>query len=313
MPSSPSPGSAGAPGAVPPSAASLAAYDQVLTARWPEGTTTSHIRTPYGTTHVTSHGPAGAPAPPVVLLPGGGATSTVWHAQAAHLGRERRVHAVDLIGEPGRSTPGERPIRTVADLTGWLGAVLEALSAGADGRRPVLAGHSYGAWIALHHALHADPRHLAGLVLVDPTQCFTGFRPGYLLHALPLLLRPTPRRARAFLAWETSGADLDADWLRLYEEGARFPAVRPVTGPRPGRAALRELAVPTLVLLAGHGRALDPARTARAVGRTLPGAATYTIPGATHHTLPLEAAAAAGVNRRLDAFLDRLPGGLPAQ
>lgn len=313
MPSSPSPGSAGAPGAVPPSAAFLAAYDQVLTARWPEGTTTSRIRTPYGTTHVTSHGPADAPAPPVVLLPGGGATSTVWHAQAAHLGRERRVHAVDLIGEPGRSTPGERPIRTVADLTGWLGAVLEALSAGADGRRPVLAGHSYGAWIALHHALHAGPRHLAGLVLVDPTQCFTGFCPGYLLHALPPLLRPTPRRARAFLAWETSGADLDADWLRLYEEGARFPAVRPVTGPRPGRAALRELAVPTLVLLAGHGRALDPARTARAVGRTLPGAATYTIPGATHHTLPLEAVAAAGVNRRLDAFLDRLPGGLPAQ
>lgn len=313
MPSSPSPGSAGAPGAVPPSAAFLAAYDQVLTARWPEGITTSRIRTPYGTTHVTSHGPADAPAPPVVLLPGGGATSTVWHAQAAHLGRERRVHAVDLIGEPGRSTPGERPIRTVADLTGWLGAVLEALSAGADGRRPVLAGHSYGAWIALHHALHAGPRHLAGLVLVDPTQCFTGFRPGYLLHALPPLLRPTPRRARAFLAWETSGADLDADWLRLYEEGARFPAVRPVTGPRPGRAALRELAVPTLVLLAGHGRALDPARTARAVGRTLPGAATYTIPGATHHTLPLEAVAAAGVNRRLDAFLDRLPGGLPAQ
>ncbi|MFH9764343.1 alpha/beta fold hydrolase [Streptomyces anulatus] len=307
MPPSPSPGSAGTPGAVPPSASFLAAYDEVLTARWPEATTTSRIPTPYGTTHVTSHGPAGAPAPPVVLLPGGGATSTVWHAQAAHLGRKRRVHAVDLIGEPGRSTPGDRPIRTVADLTGWLGAVLEAVSAEADGRRPVLAGHSYGAWIALHHALHAGPRHLAGLVLMDPTQCFTGFRPGYLLHALPLLLRPTPRRARAFLAWETSGADLDADWLRLYEEGARFPAVRPVTGPRPDRAALRELAVPTLVLLAEHGRALDPVRTARAVDRTLPHASTYPIPGATHHTLPLDATAAAEINRRLDTFLAALP------
>ncbi|MFC8627242.1 alpha/beta fold hydrolase [Streptomyces anulatus] len=306
MPPSPSPGSAGAPGAVSPSASFLAAYDEVLTARWPEGTTTSRIPTPYGVTHVTSHGPADATAPPVVLLPGGGATSTVWHAQAAHLGRKRRVHAVDLIGEPGRSTPGERPIRTVADLTGWLGAVLEALSAEA-GRRPVLAGHSYGAWIALHHALHAGSPRLAGLVLADPTQCFTGFRPGYLLHALPLLLRPTPRRARGFLTWETSGADLDADWLRLYEEGARFPAVRPVTGPRPDREALRELGVPTLVLLAEHGRALDPVRTARAVDRTLPHASTYTIPGATHHTLPLHAPAAAEINRRLDAFLTALP------
>ncbi|MFJ9107900.1 alpha/beta fold hydrolase [Streptomyces sp. NPDC102283] len=326
MPSSRSTGSAGVPGALPPPASFLAAYDEVLTARWPEGTTTARIPTPYGTTHVTSHGPSDAPAPAVVLLPGGGATSTVWHAQAAHLGRKRRVHAVDLIGEPGRSTPGARPIRTVADLTGWLGAVLEALGAEADGRRPVLAGHSYGAWIALHHALHAGgARRLAGLVLVDPTQCFTGFRPGYLLHALPLLLRPTPRRARAFLTWETAGADLDAGWLRLYEEGARLPAVRPVTGPRPGREALRGLAVPTLVLLAERGRALDPVRTARAVGRTLPGASTYTIPGATHHTLPLHATAAAGINRRLDAFLDgltdglpdglpdRLPGGLPGE
>lgn len=306
MPPSRSTGPACVPGVRAPSASFLAAYDEFLAKRWPPGTTTSRIPTPYGTTHITSHGPADATAPPVVLLPGGGATSTVWHAQAAHLGRTRRVHAVDLIGEPGRSTPGERPVRTVADLTAWLDAVLEALCPGADRRRPVLAGHSYGAWIALHHALHA-PRGLTGLVLVDPTQCFTRFRPGYLLRALPLLLRPTPRRARAFLTWETAGAGLDADWLRLYEEGIRFPSVRPVTGPRPRPQALRELTVPTLVLLAEHGRALDPARTAQAVDRTLPNATTYTIPGAAHHTLPLHAPAAAEINRRLDPFLDALP------
>ncbi|MFJ6610931.1 alpha/beta fold hydrolase [Streptomyces sp. NPDC091289] len=309
MPSSRSPGSAAAaPDVLSPSASFLAAYDGFLAERWPPGTTTACVPTPYGATHVTSHGPADATAPPVVLLPGGGATSTVWHAQAAHLGRTRRVHALDLIGEPGRSTPGERPIRTVADLTGWLDAVLAVLCPEADGGRPVLAGHSYGAWIALHHALHAGPgQQPAGLVLVDPTQCFTGFRPGYLLRAVPLLLRPTPRRARAFLTWETAGAELDPDWLRLYEEGVRLPSARPVTGPRPRPSALRELAVPTLVLLAERGRALDPVRTAQAVDRTLPNASTYTIPGATHHTLPLHAPAAAGINRRLDTFLAALP------
>ncbi|WNF26679.1 alpha/beta fold hydrolase [Streptomyces sp. C11-1] len=308
MPSSRSPGSAAAPDAPSPSASFLAAYDGFLAERWPPGTTTARIPTRYGATHVTSHGPADATAPSVVLLPGGGATSAVWHAQAAHLGRTRRVHALDLIGEPGRSTPGERPIRTVADLTGWLDAVLAALCPEADGGRPVLAGHSYGAWIALHHALHAGPRQLAGLVLVDPTQCFTGFRPGYLLRAVPLLLRPTPRRARAFLTWETAGAGLDPDWLRLYEEGVRLPSASPVTGPRPRPPALRGLAVPTLVLLAEQGRALDPVRTAQAVDRMLPDASTYTIPGATHHTLPLDAPAAAEINRRLDAFLAAIPG-----
>ncbi|MFF8552089.1 alpha/beta fold hydrolase [Streptomyces sp. NPDC015501] len=312
MPLSPRTESAEPPDAGP-SAPFLTAYDAFLAERWPPGTTTANITTPYGATHITSHGPTDAAAPPVVLLPGGGATSAVWYAQASHLGRTRRVHAVDLVGQPGRSTPGERPIRTVADLTAWLDAVLEALCPEAEGGRPVLAGHSYGAWIALHHALHAGPRRLAGLVLVDPTQCFSGFRPAYLLRAMPSLLRPTPSRARAFLAWETAGTALDAGWVRLYAEGARFPSVRPVTGPRPRPSALRDLAVPTLVLLAERGRALDPARTARAADRSLPDATVYTVPGATHHTLPLHAPAATEVNRRLDAFLATLPGTAPGE
>ncbi|MFB7215974.1 alpha/beta fold hydrolase [Streptomyces sp. NPDC056255] len=272
------------------------AYDGVLAANWPAGTTYSQVTTPYGTTHVNSYGPGDAP--PLVLLAGGGSTSTVWYAQAAHLGRAHRVHAVDLIGEPGRSVVGERPIRTVADLTAWLDGVLDGL--GAD--RTALGGHSYGAWIALHHALHA-PHRVRKLVLVDPTQCFAGFRPGYLLHALPMLIRPSAKRTRAFLEWETGGAALDPTWLRLRDEAAGFPSARPVTGPRPAPGALRGLDVPALVLLAGRGRAHDPDRVAAEAARLLPRATTATIPGATHHTLPLHGATAAELNRRIADFI----------
>ncbi|MFB7851942.1 alpha/beta fold hydrolase [Streptomyces sp. NPDC056053] len=274
----------------------LAAYDEVLATRWPAGTTHTELPTPYGTTRVNSHGPE--EAPPLVLLAGGGATSTVWYAQAAHLGRTHRVHAVDLVGDPGRSVAGERPVRTVRDLTAWLDAVLDGL--GAD--RAALCGHSYGAWIALHHALHA-PHRVRKLILLDPTQCFAGFRPGYLLRALPMLLRPDARRTRAFLEWETGGAALDPAWLRLRRAAADFPSARPVTGPRPAPDALRGLDVPTLVLLAGSGRAHDPARVAAAAARLLPRARTVTIPGATHHTLPLHEPAAAELNRTAADFL----------
>ncbi|MFB6506405.1 MULTISPECIES: alpha/beta fold hydrolase [unclassified Streptomyces] len=274
----------------------LAAYDEVLATRWPAGTTHTELPTPYGTTRVNSHGPE--EAPPLVLLAGGGATSTVWYAQAAHLGRTHRVHAVDLVGDPGRSVAGERPVRTVRDLTAWLDAVLDGL--GAD--RAALCGHSYGAWIALHHALHA-PHRVRKLILLDPTQCFAGFRPGYLLRALPMLLRPDARRTRAFLEWETGGAALDPAWLRLRHAAADFPSARPVTGPRPAPDALRGLDVPTLVLLAGSGRAHDPARVAAAAARLLPRARTVTIPGATHHTLPLHEPAAAELNRTAADFL----------
>ncbi|MFJ7196922.1 MULTISPECIES: alpha/beta fold hydrolase [unclassified Streptomyces] len=273
------------------------AYDEVLAVGWPAGTTYSEVTTPYGTTRVNSCGPAGAPA--LVLLPGGGATSAVWYAQAAHLGRTHRVHAVDLIGDPGRSVAGERPIRTVADLASWLDGVLDGLGAG----RTALGGHSYGAWIALHYALHA-PHRVSELVLVDPTQCFAGFRPGYLLHALPMLIRPSAKRTRAFLRWETGGAALDPAWLRLRDAATGFPSARPVTGPRPAPDALSALDVPTLILLAERGRAHHPARVTSAAARLLPRVTTATIPGATHHTLPLYGPTAGELNRRIEEFIE---------
>ncbi|MFJ5074013.1 alpha/beta fold hydrolase [Streptomyces sp. NPDC088553] len=79
---------------------------------------------------------------------------------------------------------------------------------------PPLGGHSYGVWIAAHYAARY-PKRIAGLVLLDPARVFAGFHPGYVLTALPMLVRPTPRRIRSFLAWETGGATLDAAWLRL--------------------------------------------------------------------------------------------------
>ncbi|MCX5413048.1 alpha/beta fold hydrolase [Streptomyces sp. NBC_00059] len=283
-----------APQSVPPGF--LAAYDEVLAAHWPTGTVPSLVPTPYGATHVNSCGPEGAP--PLVLLPGGGVPSTVWSVQAARLGRTHRVHAVDLVGEPGRSTTGERPLRSAADLTAWLDAVLDGLNVPSA----ALCGHSYGGWIALRYALHA-PRRVSRLVLVDPTGCFGGFSPAYLLRALPVLVRPTVRRTRAFLAWETAGAPFDPAWTRLRDEAAGFPSTRPVTGPRPSPEELRGLEPETLVLLAGNSRAHDARRVAAAAGRLLPHAETATVADATHHSLPLGVPGAAETGRRMEDFL----------
>ncbi|MET9375025.1 alpha/beta fold hydrolase [Streptomyces sp. NPDC002992] len=258
----------------------LAAYDAVL-ARWPAGTTTSERVTAHGTTHLISYGPEDAP--PVLLLPGGGATATGWYATAAALGRTHRVHAVDLIGEPGRSVPEDgNPLRTADDLATWLTSLLDAL----DLRSARLVGHSYGAWIALRYALTA-PARVDRLVLLDPTNCFTGFSPRYLLRALPMLLRPTPARNAAFLRWETGGAQLDPEWRHLAALAADFPTVRPVTGPRPTAAELNTLRPPTLVLLAERSRAHDIARAAARARAAVHGVETATLPGATHHTLPV--------------------------
>ncbi|MGC0403900.1 pimeloyl-ACP methyl ester carboxylesterase [Streptomyces sp. SAI-126] len=272
-----------------------AAYDKVL-AKWPADREALRVPTPFGTTHVNACGPADAP--PLVLLPGGGgATSTSWYAQAAHLARTRRVLAVDLIGAPGRSEPAaDRHPRTVADLVAWLDALLDGLGI----ERADVGGHSYGAWIALHHALRA-PDRMRRLFLLDPTQCFAGFKAAYLLHALPMLLRPTPARARAFLEWETGKGAPDPDWLRLQGAAAGFPAIRPVTGPRPAPEALRALNAPVLLLVAANSRTCDTYDVTARAAELLPRVEADVVPGVSHHALPQSAPPE--LARRLTEFL----------
>lgn len=116
-----------------------------------------------------------------------------------------------------------------------------------------------------------------------------------------MLLRPTPRRVRAFLDWETGATPLDADWLALQEAAVGFPERRPVTGPRPAPEALRALDVPVLLLLAGNSRTHDAAEVAARARTLLPHVETEVLPGVSHHALPQSAPP--GLGRRLGDFL----------
>lgn len=260
-----------------------AAYGAVL-AGWP-GVEVADVPGPAGSTRVLSSGRAGAP--PLVLLPGGGATAAVWSANAAALSTEFRLRAPDLPGDAGFTTV---PVADAAGVCRWLDGVV--------GRAPVdLVGHSYGAWVALTYALSA-PGRVRRLVLLDPTNIFAGFSPAYLARAVPTLLRPSRRRTVALLAWETRGRTLPPAWAALAGLAAERPSSgKLVTGPRPDAG---RLTTPTLVLLAGRSRAHDVARVAERAGR-LPSVTTSVIPGATHHSLPFDPAA--DVNRALLEFL----------
>jgi len=267
----------------------VAAYEAVL-ARWPEVEVTN-FSSAYGTTRMLSAGPAGAP--PVVLLPGGGATATVWFANVAALSGEFRVHALDVPGNPGYTVVS---VRNAGELCNWLDGVLSIADA------PVgLVGHSYGGWVALTYALHA-PDRVRRLALLDPTRCFGGYALAYMLHALPVLVRPSRRTAGALLRWETRGRALDPAWTVLHGLAAEQPSTgKLVARPRPAADRLRELRVPTLVLLAERSRAHDVGKVGASARRLLPDVTTAVLSGATHHTLPMDPAAE--VDRALLPFL----------
>ncbi|MFJ1732739.1 alpha/beta fold hydrolase [Streptomyces sp. NPDC088254] len=252
------------------------AYDELL-ARWPESSEERDVVTPFGRTRVHVYGPPDGS--PLVLLPGGSATGLVWFANAPALGERHRVYAVDLAGDAGRTERRGAALRNADDMTAWLDALLDGLGLA----RTHLCGHSYGAWLAVSYALRA-PQRVDRLALVDPTRVFAGFRLGYLLRALPTLLRPTEARARAFLAWETAGTHPDETWQRLYALAATVPDRKFVTGGRPRVADLR---MPVLVLLGERSRAHDVAKVADRARRALRQGEVTLLAGATHHSLPL--------------------------
>jgi pimeloyl-ACP methyl ester carboxylesterase len=261
-------------------AAFFAAYDAVLD-QWPVLVETDDLHSAYGTTHINICGPTGGE--PLVLLHGGGATSTVWFANVAALSQTHRVYAVDAIGGPGRSVHDGQPIRIRDDLMDWLDTVFAGL--GLDSAH--LAGHSYGGWMALNYALHA-PQRVRRLAVLDSTDCFAAMSMVYRLRAVPLFVRPTPARLRSFFRWETGGMPLNPAWLELAARGADFPQSKIVMPRRPSAESLRASTVPTLLVLGEKTRAHDIRRVEANARQLMPQVTVATLPGATHHSIPTE-------------------------
>jgi pimeloyl-ACP methyl ester carboxylesterase len=131
----------------------------------------------------------------VVLLHGLASNARIWDGVASRLtGAGLRVVALDLRGHGGSDQPGSG-----YDFAS-IGRDLEAALTGLGLERPVLAGHSWGAHVALQYA--ADrPGAAAGLALVD----------GGLLGAAEWA-GPTREEARRRMAPPRFAVPL-ADWL----------------------------------------------------------------------------------------------------
>lgn len=252
---------------------------QAAVDRWPVPVASEHVPTRYGSTHVLACGSPGAP--PVLLLQESGTTAVAWRDVAGGLARGHRVIAVDPPGHPGLSSPGDQPPRTAAELARWLDEVLDGLAV----RRAAIAGHSYGAWLALRYALHA-PERVSRLVLLDPTDCFAPMSLRYRLRAIGVLARPADSRMRRFLAWETGGRPLSEAWLAVVTAGQDLGRAKIVLPRRPSRSELAGLKPPVLVIVAGQSRAHDPRRVARSARDRLPAASVVTLPQASHHSIP---------------------------
>lgn len=176
------------------------AYDKVMAKR-PGDRQARTVPTPFGRTRVTVCGPGGAP-PPLLPLPGGGASPLFLPFPGGGVpplflpfpGGGASPLFLPLPGGGGRRPGRSRRHRRRSGRT-----FLRRLDRAAP--RPAFTGPGALLW----------PARVRRLFLLDPTGCFAGSKAAYPLHALPMLLRPTPRRVRAFLAGENGGAPVDPD------------------------------------------------------------------------------------------------------
>lgn len=278
-------GDAGGPNAGSVGDTFLAAYDRVMQ-RWPEPPETLDLTSPYGQTRVWACGPADAS--PLVLIPAYNATSAEWIELALALQSERRIYAIDMIGDAGRSRAGATPISTPDDMNHYLDTILDGLHL----TTAEVCGHSYGAWIALTYAL-ASPDRVSRVTLLDPTMAFAPLFPAYVLRAVPVLMKPTAARRASLIRWETRGQVVTGDWLALTglaTEGVGIGSTVPTKIPKAD--VLKALRPPVLMITAGRTKVHSERRVRRNAGRRLPPTARlYSVKGASHYGLPMTHAA----------------------
>lgn len=217
----------------------LEAYDRVLRA-WPEPYESRMIETSFGDTHVLSSGCEDGP--PLVLLHGAGVSATMWRPNVARFGARRRVHAVDVLWDMGKSAPTAFP-QSHGEAVRWFSDVLDGL-----GHDEVdLVGLSYGGFLAFRFALDV-PERIRRLAVLSPAASLTDLSGKFILNALSMIIVPTRPAVicRAMTRW-TSESPIDDDLLDQWVTG-----LRGVRFPTPMHK------VPPLVLVDDELRRLEP-------------------------------------------------------
>jgi 4-hydroxy-2-oxoheptanedioate aldolase len=230
----------------------------------------------------------------LVFLPGMGCDGDLWGDVAAALGSERRAV------RPGR-----------VDLAEDVATAADALLAAVDAPRLLLAGHSFGAIVALE-AQRRAPERVAGLVLADASARGASEAQRAAWDALGRELdeRPLAAVARDLAAANLDGSAAAADdpalaaraaaqTVRLGADALRRQLAAQRTRPE-SRDRLGAVGVPTLVITGARDVVCPPALQ-QELAAGLPHARHVVLDDAAH-LAPLERPAA--VAAAIDAFIN---------
>ena len=222
--------------------------------------------------HLRDEGPLDDPSP-IILIHGTSSSLHTWEGWVRLLKGQRRVICFDL---PGFGLTGPSPDNdyTIANYVRFMKAMLDRLGI----RHCVLAGNSFGGWVAWETAL-ALPERIDRLILVDANgypRNSTSIPIGFRVARIPVLNRlldmTLPRRIVASSVREVYGdpSRVTPELVDRYYEitlraGNRHALVERFKEAQPGFDAyrIRELKLPTLILWGGRDRLIPPDNAAR--------------------------------------------------
>lgn len=279
----------------------LRRYRELLT-RWPVAYEQVTVPTCQGDTSAIISGPADAP--PLLLLHGSGTNSAMWMGDISLWAEHFRVHAIDLIGEPGLSHQSRPPLTSDA-YSVWLDDVLDGL--GLTGTVSIV-GASLGGWMALDYASRR-PGRVERLALLCPGGI--GRQKGSFALKAMLLMMFGPwgmRRTLTLAMGKDPSASGRADDAYLDYAMTIFKHFKPRMAKLPvfPDDALQALAMPVLVIVGGRDAMLDSHDTRRRVEQTTPNATVSLLPDAGHRLLG-QAAAILHFLRHTPDATDRSP------
>jgi pimeloyl-ACP methyl ester carboxylesterase len=254
----------------------LAAYDDVRADLLPPDRTERTIGTAFGSTFTVSLAGTGTP---VVFLHGHSGNAASWCEYLAALAGGPPLHAIDTVGELGRSVE-EAPPGGPDGYAAWLGEVLDGL--GAD--RAHLVGISQGGWLALDLAVH-DPGRVASLTLGEPAGivpitmgrfiarsagvAVAALAPGFIGRPVAALVHTGIRRLPRQLLSTSFRA------MRSFRTSVPVP-------PLFTDDQLRRITQPTYVLLAAHSECWNATDVRTRLADLVPSARVEIAPKAAH-------------------------------
>jgi len=233
-----------------------------LTARWAQPPS-SFIDIAGMKVHVRDEGVRDDPAP-IILLHGTSASLHTWDGWARALKGERRVLRVDLSGF-GLTGPTPDGDYTIEAYVRFMGAFLDYFAI----RNCIIAGNSFGGWVAWETAL-VQPGRVDALILVDSAGYTLDSQVvplGFRIAKIPMLNRLVENMLPRALI-EASVQSVYGDPARVtpglvdryYEitlrEGNRAALVQRFAQAAAGidEARIRQINVPTLILWGGRDR-----------------------------------------------------------